>query len=138
MNPQVTEALALVLRFLHVGSAIVLLGGFFYARVMLLPEAAQARTLALRFRPWMVGAALAIVVSGLYQYVARMGHAPAGYHMWAGIKILVALHVLAVALLLARGAMDEARQARLLRGAVVSGFVVVLLGAYLRWLAGQQ
>jgi hypothetical protein len=137
MDAQLLGLASIGLRFVHIASAIVLLGGLFYARVMLLPESVQDRALALRFRPWLIGSALGLLISGLYTYMTRIGHVVPSYHMWAGIKILFALHVLAVALLLARGGMDEARKARLMKGAVASGFVVVLLGGYLRWLAAQ-
>jgi hypothetical protein len=39
------------------------------------------------------------------------------------------LHVIAVSLLLSREGLNEAKRARMARGAVISGWIVVLLGA---------
>jgi hypothetical protein len=60
-----------------------------------------------------------------------MDHAPRGWHILIGIKILLGLHVIAVALLVGREGVDEAKRARMARGAVISGWIVVLLGAVL-------
>lgn len=86
----------------------------------------------LRFRPWALGAGAAILASGLYNFLQKTA-VPKPYHMVFGIKFLLALHVIAVVVLACRA--DSAKQSRLLTGAAVSGFVIVLLSGYLRSLS---
>jgi hypothetical protein len=51
--------------------------------------------------------------------------------MWAGIKILLALHVAAMAFLLARGAGGAAKRDRWRKGAMISSLLTAALGLYL-------
>jgi hypothetical protein len=55
--------------------------------------------------------------------------------MMFGIKFLLGLHVFAIALLVGRTGVDEAKRARMLGGAMYSGLAVAALSAYLRWMA---
>jgi uncharacterized membrane protein len=55
--------------------------------------------------------------------------------MWFGLKILLALHVLAASALAVKPletAEDERKRVRRMTGVVISGLVVILIGAYLR------
>jgi hypothetical protein len=115
-------ALNTLLRWAHIAGAITVLGGLFRAQISGLAAVDK-------YRHWLTAGALALVVSGGWQFVQKMSAAPRGWHILIGIKILLGLHVIAVALLLGREGLDEAKRARMARGAVISGWIVVLLGA---------
>jgi xanthine/uracil permease len=125
------DILAILARWIHIASIVVLLGGSVFAWM----AAAEGRNL-----PWekwkrVVRAAVILAaVSGIRNLLVK-GAVPPGYHAIFGIKFLLALHVLAVGLIAAKPDMDGARRKRLLGGVVASGMVTVLLSAYLRWLA---
>lgn len=97
------ETLAqIVSRWVHVGTAIVLLGGTVFLRFLVMPAAqrlpeaehAQLREgiMARWKRVVMTGIAL-LLVTGFYNYLAVKGGRPGSYHMLMGIKILLALGV---------------------------------------------
>ena len=114
------EALAIVLRWVHLVSVIVLLGGVFYARVVV-------GDLVPRFRPvayWAIGG---ILVSGIYNFLSK-SPTSFNYRVWLIIKVLLALHVFA-AVILYRG------KKRSLTGVVISGAVIVAISGYLRWMS---
>lgn len=115
---------ATLLTFTHIAGAILVLGGLFRAHISGLNKVD-------RYQKWLTSGAVLLVLSGAAQFMVRMHGAPKGWHAVAGIKILLALHVVAVSLLLGRDGMDDAKRARMARGAVISGWVVVLLGAFL-------
>ena len=114
-------ALPLAMRWLHLASVVVLLGGVFYARFV-------ARELAAGFKPIAYTAIGGILVSGLYNFVSKPGYPP-HYHMWFGVKVLLALHVFAAVILYRAGKL------RTLTGVVISGAAIVAISAYLRWLS---
>ena len=107
-------------RWLHLTSVIVLLGGIFYARVVV-------GDMAPRFKPVAYAAIGAILVSGIYVFLSK-GPVSPDYQMWFGIKMLLALHVFAVTILY-KG------KTRLLTGAAISGGVIVAIAGYLRWIS---
>jgi hypothetical protein len=115
---------ATLMRFAHIAGAIVVLGGLFRAQVSGLYAVDN-------YRKWLTSGAIALVLSGAWQFMLRMHDAPKVWHAGIGIKILLALHVIAVSLMLGREGIGEAKRARLARGAVISGWVVVLVGAFL-------
>jgi hypothetical protein len=110
-------ALAILIRWIHLASVIVLMGGITYARF-------YAGDLAPRFKRlayWIIGA---ILLSGIYNFV-RKSPVSAHYHMWLGVKVLLALHIFAVVIFY-RGKL------RALTGAVISGAAIVAISGYLR------
>lgn len=119
-------------RWTHVTSAIFLLGGFLFARVVLkgrwAPETAAA------FQPWAWRLSALILISGLYNFLLKTS-TPKPYHMLFGIKFLLALHVMAIALLLGRAGTPESKATRWLTGVTVSGIAITLISAYLRRLS---
>jgi hypothetical protein len=118
---------AAVVRFAHVGGAIALVGALLWSHWS---GVATPRRYA-----WLLGlSALALALSGAVQYGMHLAVATPAWHAIAGLKIVLALHVLAVAVLLARRGQEEAKRARLTRGALFSGWLVVLLGAILHTL----
>jgi hypothetical protein len=120
------ELLPVVSRWLHVGSAIFLIGGILFARVVLggrwSPQIAEA------FKPWAWRLPVLLVVTGLYNFLLNV-HVPKPYHMLFGIKVLLALHVIAIATLLGRTGTPEAKAARWLTGVTVSGLAITLSSA---------
>jgi hypothetical protein len=70
-----------------------------------------------------------LVLSGLVNFLAKPGHSST-YLILFGVKILLALHVFAVAILIA--APKNPRRARQMFGVAVSGLAIILLSAYLK------
>jgi hypothetical protein len=91
-------------------------------------------SLARKVRAWR-GVALAavagLILTGAFNFMTRMKGAPPLWHALIGIKILLALHVVAVVLLITRGTGSPERDARLRRGALISGAIVIAIGLYL-------
>jgi hypothetical protein len=114
-------ALPLAMRWLHIACVIVLLGSVFYARFV-------AGELAAGFKPMGYTAIGGILVSGLYNFLSKPAYPP-HYHMWFGIKVLLALHVFAATVLYRK------EKQRALTGVVISGAAIVAISAYLRWLS---
>ena len=112
--------LPIAMRWLHIASVIVLLGGVFYARF-------AAREMTAGFKPMAYVAIGAILVSGTYNFLNKSFYPP-HYHMWFGIKILLVLHIFA-ATILYRG------KTRALTGIVISGAIVIAISGWLRWLS---
>lgn len=134
----------LLSRFFHVGSVIVLLGGIFYARQVLvptlnrLPEDQRSSGFAFgqkQFQSTLWALLVLIVVTGLYNFFAYAGpkHS-SSYQMWFGIKMLLVLHVLATAVLWGTST-DIVKSNRRLLSLTISGFLIVLISAYLRSLS---
>ena len=135
------EILTAFMRWVHISSAVTLIGGIFYARFIMLPAAAslspESRTAldehaAARFRPVMLTAMAGLVFAGTYNLLSRPGHSPL-YHALFGVKILLVLHVFCVAVL--TGAPKNPRRARQWFGAAVSGAAILLISAYLKGIA---
>lgn len=132
------ELINLSMRWLHLSAMAALVGGMLYARLAALPaggelEAGTRTKLGDReaalYRPWLIAAMIGLVVSGLYNMLSTPGHTPR-YHVLLGIKLLLAAHVFAAALLATRAGNE--RRARLLAGAAISGLAILLIAAYLR------
>ncbi len=132
----------LLSRWVHISSVVVLLGGVLYARFVLGPATAalaaegrraMAEQLAARYRPWLFAALAGLVASGLYNLFTKP-KLPAGYHAWFGVKMLLAMHIIAVSVLLCKPGVDEAKRARWMTGIAGSGLAVLLLSAWLRQL----
>jgi hypothetical protein len=112
--------LSVGMRWLHIASIVVLLGGVFYARF-------AVGDLAKGFRPMAYAAIGGILISGTYNFLSKQAFPP-HYHMWFGIKILLVLHIFA-AIILYRG------KPRSLTGIVISGAIVIAISGWLRWLS---
>jgi len=129
------------MRWIHIASAVILLGGFAFARLVLAPALAQAGEtaaladrIAARFRPILVTVVFTIAGSGLYNYLTKENYPP-HYHMWMGIKLLVVLHVLAASLLYATAPANEAKRRRQATGIVISGIIIIMISGWLRYLS---
>ena len=108
------------MRWLHLFSVVVLLGGVFYARF-------AAGDLAPGFKPLAYASIGGILISGIYNFLSKASFPP-HYHMWFGIKVLLALHVFAVVILY-RG------KTRALTGVVISGAIILAISGWLRWIS---
>src|SRR5688500_11027149 len=117
-------------RWLHLTAVAIVVGGFFLVRF----GGEGAMPHPRRYRSCILLAVTALLVSGLYNFFTK-GTFPAGYHMWLGIKILLALHVIGVAFIATKENLDERRRARLASGIVYSGLAIYAISSYLRWLS---
>jgi len=131
------NVLLAVMRWVHFASMAALLGGIVYARLVMLPaidtlapdaRKALAATTAALYRPVVFAAIGGLLVSGLFNIFTKVGHSPM-YHMMLGVKILLAMHVFAVAILVVQP--DNPRRSRMLTGAILSGVVILAIATYL-------
>jgi hypothetical protein len=133
-------ALNIFMRFLHIISAIALLGGALAWRFAAIPAtlalASETRdkvgnAIAAAWRPFVIFAIAGLLISGTYNFLNKTGLTPA-YHAVFGMKFLLALHVFAAVYL--AGQPDNTKRARQLTGVAISGVAIVILSAVLRWL----
>jgi len=118
----------IVVRWLHIVSVVTLIGAAVYS-------VSTRSVLAESFRSRIYVAMALLLGSGFYQFLTKTGGFPKGYHMWFGIKMLLALHILSVFLLLALGRGDESKQRRWAAGIAISGLLTILLSSILRSLS---
>ena len=135
-----TEALNVLMRWLHITSVVVLIGGVLYARLIVAPAvaslpAAEQDTLgdamAARFRSLLYLAVLFLLCSGVYNLFLNLGRGPL-YQSLLGIKLLLVLHVFAVGLLIVKP--KNAKRTRQLTGIMISGVIIIAISAVLRQL----
>jgi hypothetical protein len=126
-------------RYIHIASAITLMGGVFFAAIAWLPalrggpnELSIGDAIAARFRPWLVGSILGLTVTGFYNYYrhAVRHDVPPLFHMVFGMKFILVLHVFAVSYLAMRP--GNTKRARQILGVVISGLIVIGLSAWMR------
>ncbi len=127
MDPTVRMILGVLMRWVHITSVILLVGSAYYVRRTRSSFASSFRTTVY----WSVGLAF---VSGLYNFLTKASYPPR-YHMWFGIKFLLALHVMAALVLAAQRGDASAKLERSLRIALISASVVILISNYLRWIS---
>jgi uncharacterized membrane protein len=145
----ISALFSVLMRFFHIGSAVGLVGGVLYAKlaatpaINLLPEAERAiaaQTVQRKFRGILFALILLIVVSGLYNgFGPGAPHHTSAWQMWFGIKMLFALHFLTAGVLWAASpygdAAVEGKGKRRLLSLAISGFIIILIGNYLRYLS---
>jgi len=137
------------MRFLHIGSIVVLIGGAVYGSLVLnpvlnaLPEEtrASASTGAQnRFRNMVYLLLLFILGSGTYNLLTGPHHSST-WQMIFGIKMLAVLHIFATAVLWAGSPHGDViingKGKRRLAGMAISGIIVIFLSAILRSLSQQ-
>jgi len=132
------DVLFVLMRWLHFASMATLVGGIVFARLVMTPSlgtlAPDARDAfgdrsAAGYSPLVIASILGLIVSGIYNLLTNPGHTPK-YHMVFGIKILLVLHVFAVALLITQP--KNPRRARMMTGTLISGLIILAISAYLR------
>ena len=133
-----------LLRFVHIASVILLLGGVVYARQALVPtlnalpediRKRAARDAQERYRTTLFVLLILIVGSGLYNFFTGPKHGQS-YQIWFGIKMLLVAHIAASSILWAMSPYGDVtvdgRSKRRLLSIAVSGLIVVFISAYLR------
>jgi putative copper export protein len=132
------DVLFVLMRWLHFASMATLVGGIIYGRLVmtssigsLAPDARDSFDghAASRYRPLVLGSVLGLIVSGTYNLLTNPGHTPK-YHMLLGIKLMLVLHVFAVAFLITQP--KNPRRSRMMTGTLISGLVILGISAYLR------
>ena len=132
------DVLGVIMQWLHFSALTTLIGGILYGRLVMLPASAVlapderealADRAAVAFRPYVLAAICGLVVSGVYNILTHPGHRRI-YHVLLGIKLLLALHVFAVALLIAQP--GHPRRARMMTGVAISGLAIIAIAAYLQ------
>jgi hypothetical protein len=135
------DVLSAVMRWIHLISVITLIGGIIFWRFVMDPSTKKItpedyRVLeegaAAHFRPLVLLVIATLVLSGLYNYLAKPGHTQL-YDILFGIKILLVLHVLSVTILAT--AANNVRRGRQLFGAAISGVIIVAISAFLKGIA---
>jgi hypothetical protein len=131
------DVIAVLMRWLHISSVATLIGGMIFGRVAM-SRAAEALSpdsreslmdrAALLYRPLIFTAMGGLLVSGTYNILTHLGHNPL-YHALLGIKLLLVLHVFAVAILISRP--HNPRRARMMAGAAISGLAIIAISACL-------
>jgi uncharacterized membrane protein len=135
------DAITTLARWLHLSSVVTLIGGILYARFVMNPASStlspDARAgldndAARRFRPLVLAAITLLVLSGVCNFLIKRPQT-ALYHALFGVKILLVLHVFAIAIL--ASSPNNPRRARQMFGAAISGIVIILISAYLKGIA---
>lgn len=135
------EVLGVLLRWVHMTSVAVLVGGVAYARLVEIPvlraipaeDRLEAwRALLARYAPLVWASIAGLLISGFYRLLAHPGHSRY-YNIWFGVKMLLAAHVFAAAALAVRGVTkeSEAKLPRRLDGILITGALAILVADYL-------
>ena len=127
MDPTLRMVLGVLMRWVHITSVVVLIGSAYYVRRTRSAFAPSFRTTVY----WGVGAAF---VSGLYNFLTKASYPPQ-YHIWFGIKFLLALHVFAALVLAVKREAPNEKLERSLRILLISATAVILISNYLRWIS---
>jgi putative copper export protein len=129
----IVNVLNIAMRWLHISSMTVLVGGmvFLWIGSRETDSAAWDRTVR-TYRRLFLAAALAVLISGTYNFLRKSGLTPA-YHAVIGIKFLLVLHVLAAGFFATRTPNPKRR--RQAAGAAITGFVILALSALLKKLS---
>jgi hypothetical protein len=132
------DVLSVIMRWLHYSSVATLVGGILYGRLVMVPASAvlapdEREALgdraAAAFRPFVLAAICGLVVSGVYNILTHPGHRPI-YQVLLAIKLLLAAHAFALALLIVRP--GNPRRARMMTGVAISGLAIIAIAAYLQ------
>lgn len=135
-----TDALNALMRWLHITSMVVMIGGVLYGRLVVAPAVASlppaeqdtlGEAMAARYRAWVYAAIVALIGTGVYNFYLNLGRGPL-YQALLGIKMLLALHVFAVAILIVKP--RNPKRVRLMTGVVISGLLIIAISAVLRQL----
>lgn len=135
-----TDALNVIMRWLHISSVVVLVGGVLYARLVIAPALASLPTqdqetlgaaMASRYRSLLYLAMLFLLGTGLYNVFMNLGRGPL-YQSLLGIKLLLVLHVFAVGIVIVKP--KNVKRARQMTGLVISGLLIIAISAVLRQL----
>ena len=133
-------AIAILMRLLHIFSAVTIAGGLLgwkFATQPALDAAADDKRSALSdaaaaaWRPLAIFGVGGLLVSGLYN-AANVRGASTVFYVALGIKLLLALHIFASVIMATKP--GNPKRARQMAGAAWVAVVVVLISVLLRWL----
>jgi len=147
--------LSAFMQWLHIASAVVLIGGLFFLGVILLPalkvlpehlRSSMVQTVFQRFRVLVWAATLTILISGVYNFITTLrtlrvdAHETAEdasmYILTLGLKLLIVFVIFTFGLLLTCPypvfAPIQKRPTPWLNLAMVLGLIVLFLSAFLR------
>jgi len=139
------DVLPILFRFLHIISAVTLVGGVLAWVYGFLPgltalsadvRAKVENAAAAAWRPLVLSSIVGLLVSGSWNFATNFLHREGlnrAWHPVFGVKILLVLHVFAVALLATKP--GNTKRGRQLTGIAISGMLIVLLSAVLRILS---
>ncbi|HZT40364.1 MAG TPA: hypothetical protein VFA28_20915 [Bryobacteraceae bacterium] len=127
MPPTLTMILGVCMRWLHIISMALLIGAVYYAL-------RTSRAMAPAYCSTVYAGVVGVLVSGLYNFFTKPSYPP-HYHVWFGVKVLLALHIFAALIVLAQRAKRSAEQARTMRSIMLSAAAVIAISAYLRWIS---
>lgn len=121
--------------------ASIVLGVHIFAAAVLLSAAYQAlfaKRLAVLPKGVVWGMVLMLFLSGLNNMMYRIGQGvPKQWHMWFGVKFLLALHILAMLIITATSNKTDEQKRGLLAGAGVSSIAVILISVFLNYVASH-
>jgi len=135
-----TDALNVIMRWLHITSVVVLIGGVLYARLVIAPALRSLPTeeqetlgdaMAARYRSLLFLAILFLAGTGIYNVFLNLGRG-ALYMALLGVKLLLVLHVFAVGILIVKPKSEK--RTRQMTGLAISGLIVIAISAVLRQL----
>jgi uncharacterized membrane protein len=130
--------LTVLMRWLHLASAAILVGGMVFARLAmtrslgsLSPETRDevAGRAAVAYRPLAIAAVICLVLSGTYQFYSSSGHS-LRHNILFGLKMALVLHVFSAAILIVQP--RNPRRVGMMTGVAVSGTLIILISALLR------
>ncbi len=120
----------LLLRWLHILTAIILVGGAaggaFLGQANIAPLARGA----------VIGGIVTLLGSGLITMMRVISTVPKGWHMLFGIKFLLALHVFAMLFLMTKPDATVEKRTRWRKSALASAIIIVLIAGYMRAMRG--
>jgi uncharacterized membrane protein len=131
------DILTVIMRWLHISSMATLIGGMLYGRLVmapaaseLAPETAEALSdrAAAHYKPLVVASMIGLILSGVYRFLITPGHRPL-YQTLFGIKMLLVMHVFAVAILIVKP--HNPRRTRMMTGVMISGLTIIAISAWL-------
>jgi uncharacterized membrane protein len=143
MDPTLAAVLSVSMRWIHIVSVVILIGGFIYARFVLAPALAPlpqperevaGKNSVNSFRPLLLTVLVTALGSGAYNCASK-GTYPPTYHMWMGIKLLFVLHIYASAILYSVRESNQAKRNRTALSIAISGLIVIGIADYLRYLS---
>ncbi len=131
------DILTVIMRWLHISSMATLIGGILYGRLVVAPSIATLSAdaqeafsdkAASHFRPLVIASMIGLILSGVFKLLSSPGHRFV-YEMLFGVKMLLALHVFAVAILIVKP--HNPRRTRMMTGVMISGLAIILISAWL-------
>jgi putative copper export protein len=129
----IMDVLNVTMRWLHISSMTVIVGGLLFLWIGFKEsDASASEQAAAGYRPLFLAAAVLVLISGIYNFLRKTGLTPA-YHAVIGIKFLLVLHVLAAGYFATKTANPKRR--RQAAGAAIVGFAILALSAVLRKLS---